>query len=634
MMDIILPATKIILMKNFFLFSVCSILFFSSYGQVPPMPVRPGVNTALAPFYHGVSSGDPLSDRVIIWTRVTPTVAGTISVNWQIATDTVFAHIVNSGSVTTDSTVDYTVKVDATGLSANKWYYYRFKTGSTYSITGRTKTLPVGNVDSIRLAVFSCSDFQAGFFNAYNDISKRNDISAIVHLGDNYYEYQAASTGDTSRFHPLTHDALSLGDYRLWQSQYKLESDYRAVLEQYPIILEWDDHESANNSWNSGAQNHNPATQGNWFVRKQAAQKAYFEWNPIRPLATGNDSIIHRNFNFGNLFSMVMIDTRLEGRDSSLGSLISPTNAYLINTARQMLGASQLAWFKTQLSDASTKWKIIGNQVMIAPLNILGSVLNGDQWDGYPAERLRVLTHVSLNNIKDVVFLTGDIHSSWANDVPASDSTYVSSTGGGSVATEFIVSSVTSTASVPPGGSTAVTASNSWVKYLDFTKRGYLLFDINKTRVQGDYIHMSAVDSKTYTTTNDAQWQNLDGERHLRLATTTLGTNPGNPPLVSPFPVSHVSVPQISSPGLIVFSCYPNPAYNEVIVQYYVAEHSSIGISITDITGKTIYNKKALDPVQGLNISTVDLSGLPAGMYVITLLSDKGANSSRIVKEK
>ncbi len=165
-------------MKNIILLCVFLFLFFASKAQLPPMPVRPAVNTALAPFYHGVASGDPLSDRVIIWTRVTPTTPGSVSVSWQMATDTSFAHIVNSGTVTTDSNSDYTVKVDVTGLLPNKWYYYHFKTGSTYSICGRTKTLPTGNVDSIRLAVFSCSDFQTGYFNAYNDISKRNCMTS------------------------------------------------------------------------------------------------------------------------------------------------------------------------------------------------------------------------------------------------------------------------------------------------------------------------------------------------------------------------------------------------------------------------------------------------------------------------
>ena len=617
------------------------VLFYSSHAQLPPMPVRPGVDAALAPFYHGVASGDPLSDRVIIWTRVTPTTVAPITVNWQMATDTVFAHIVNSGSTTTDSNTDYTVKVDVTGLSPNTWYYYRFKAGSVYSICGRTKTLPTGNADSVRLAVFSCSDFQTGYFNAYNDISKRNDISAILHLGDYYYEYQGDSSGsdasgDTSRFHPLTHDAVSLGDYRLWHSQYKLDQDTRAMLEQYPLIAVWDDHESANNSWYSGAQNHNPATQGSWFVRKNAAKKAYFEWMPIRQQATGNDTIIHRNFNFGNLFNLVMLDTRLEARDSSLGSLIPTTQPYMSATTRQMIGPTQLAWLQGQLNDGgATKWKVLGNQVMIAPLtlNLLAvtEVLNGDQWDGYPAEKARVFNYISQNNIKDVVVLSGDIHSSWASDLPGTDSTYVSATGAGSVATEFIGSSITSTASVPSTTS-AIMAADPWFKYINFTLRGYLLFDINKTRVQGDYIHIDGDATRTYTTSDDAQWVNLDGERHLRTGSSLLNPNSGNnPPLVSPFPVS-TGVAKTNAPDLVVFHCYPNPVYNEVVVQYFLNEPSKLGITITDMTGKVVYSETTKEALNGLNISTINIANIPNGIYFITLSSDKGSCTNKIIK--
>jgi len=618
-------------MKKISLLVIGAVLSLVARAQLPPMPVRPAVNPALAPFYHGVASGDPLADKVIIWTRVTPTAPAPISVNWEMATDTLFAHVVNSGTVTTDSAVDYTVKVDVTGLSANTWYYYRFKSGPAYSICGRTKTLPLGNVDSIRLAVFSCSDFQEGYFNAYNHISKRNDISAVLHLGDYYYEYKSAATGDPSRFHPLSHDASTLGDYRLWESQYRLEQDLRAMLEQYPIIMVWDDHESANNSWMAGAENHSAATQGYWLTRKNAARKAYFEWNPVRSAATGNDSIIHRNFNFGNLFNLVMLDTRLEGRDSALGSLISSSQPYMNNPSRQMLGTTQLSWFKTQLSDVATKWKIVGTQVMIAPLTFAGNVVNGDQWDGYPAEKKRVFDHISSNNIKDVVFVTGDIHSSWAADLPDPDSNYISATGAGSVGTEFVVSSVTSTANVPVPAVT-IQLANPWFKYIDFAKRGYVLLDINKTRTQGDYIHLSGTDTRSYTTTNDAQWMNLDNERHLRAAPAPLGANPGNPPLVTPFPAGTTQADQSADAGLHVFTCYPNPSFNEVVLQYYLSEPSKLSITLVDMTGKVVYATTTKDVVRGLNISTVSLAGIIPGAYVVTLRSEKDAYSARIIK--
>ncbi len=627
-------------MKVFYPLFAFILLSLSASAQLPAMPPRPAVNTLLAPFYHGVASGDPLSDRVIIWTRYTPTSVGSVSVNWQVATDTLFAHIVNSGTVTTDSSKDYIVKVDVTGLSANSWYYYRFISGSAISIMGRTKTLPVGDVDSIRLAVFSCSDFEAGYFNAYNDISKRNDLSAIVHLGDFYYEYRAGGGGsgtDTSRFHPFTRDAYMLSDYRLWESQYKLDQDLRAMLQQYPLIMVWDDHEVCDNSWFQSALNHDPATQGNWFVRKNAAKKAYFEWNPIRPIATGNDTIIHRNFNFGKLFNLVMLDTRLEGRDSSLGSAIPSTNTYLIDTNRKMLGTTQLNWLKSNLSDTSTRWKIVGSQVMVAPLsyNVLTTTLiaNGDQWDGYPAERKRVFNHISQNHIKDVVFLSGDIHSSWAMDLPGADSTYVSATGGGSVATEFIGSSITSTAGTPPATPAAIMAMDPWFKYIEFTMRGYLLFDINKTRVQGDFIHISGTDTRSYTKTNDAQWVNLDGERHLRIASSVLGSNPGNnPPLVNPFPV-RTGVNTIEN-DMIVFNCYPNPTTSDINIQYYLSQSCQLTISISDISGRIVYQTKTNELPMGVNKSTLELNNLTPGNYLVKIQSLNTIYTNKVVLSK
>ncbi len=623
--------------KSVFLISLLFVIVIKVYSQGTQLPVRPPAIGSYAPFYHGVASGDPLANQVIIWTRVTPSNDTTITVDWQIANDVNFTSIANFGSVATDSSNDYCVKIDVGGLLPNHWYYYRFKALNKYSIIGRTKTLPVGNVDSIRFAVFSCTDFQTGFFNGYEDISRRNDLDALLLLGDSYYEYAAGGSdyqGDTSRLHPYTHDALSLGDYRLVASQYKLDTSYRNMLRQYPIIQIWDDHEVANNAWYGGAENHNPATQGSWFARKHNAKKAYFEWNPIRPISSGNDSIIHRNFKWGNLLNLIMLDTRLEARDSSLGSNISTTNSYMTNVNRNMLGPVQLNWLKNQLSDTTVQWRIVGGQVMIAPLtlNLLltTNIINGDQWDGYPAERKRVEDYIAQNNIKDVVFLSGDIHCSWANDLPHPDSTYNSSTGAGSIGTEFIGSSITSSSNIPAGQS-VIQAADPWVKYLEFTKRGYLLFDVNKTRAQGDYMHLSTISSKTYTTSNDAQWINLDGERHLRQAPFMLLNNPGNPPLVS----STTGINEDEKPdNFVVFSCYPNPVTNNLNILYLLNEPDKIMINVTDITGKTVMTEVSGTAQKGINKKELNLSELATGIYYVSFHAANTIYTKKVVKIK
>lgn len=624
-------------MNKFAMILMCMVAAIGLRAQSYLLPSRPHVDSTLAPFFHGVASGDPLSDRVILWTRVT-TDDNSVSVDWQIATDTAFANVVNSGTITTDTSRDHTVKVDATGLSAGTWYYYRFKAYNRYSAMGRTRTAPVGNTDSLRFAIIACSNFQAGFFNVYKDIATRNDIDAVLHLGDYYYEYEGQGygyDGDTNRIHDPDHEALTLADYRMRHSQYKLDPDLRYCHQQYPFITIWDDHETANDSYYSGAQNHTPSTEGDWFTRKDAGKRAYFEWLPIREISAGNDTILHRTEHWGDLLDLIMIDTRYEGRDSSLGQFIPTNNAFLSDTGRHLMGNEQLTWFKGELSGSTARWKVIGNQVMIAPLHAnLGTgdqVLNGDQWDGYPAERKRVLDHIMQNNIRDVVFLTGDIHCSWGNDIPHPDSTYNQSTGRGSAATEFVCTSVTSPTFAGLGSVplSLIQIFDKHVKYAELSKRGYLLLDVNKVRVQGDWIHMSTVTDKAYTATDDAQWMNLDGERFLRQAPGVLAPRPGNPPL-TPFVTG---IGEVAN-NILVLGMYPNPAENEVAIQYYLSEPSKVDVNITDMSGRNVYTHTTQQAQYGLYNTKAFIDGLAAGSYVVSISANGKTYSKQIVKGK
>src|ERR1043165_3738907 len=256
-------------------------------------PSRSTLDGTLAPFYHGVASGDPFSDRVIIWTRITST-NNSESIDWQIATDTTFGTIINSGTVTTDASKDYTVKVDVTGLQENTWYYYRFKNNGTYSIIGRTRTMPTGNVADLRFAVVACSNYQSGYFNASRDIANKNDVDAVIHLGDYYYEYGPDDFDpgiDSSRIQEPFKEVWTLSEYRLRHSFYKLDPDLRVVHQQYPFITVWDDHETANDSWKGGAENHTDSVEGYWHDREEDSHQAYFEWMPIRDVHNSIDSI-------------------------------------------------------------------------------------------------------------------------------------------------------------------------------------------------------------------------------------------------------------------------------------------------------------------------------------------------------
>ena len=284
--------------------------------------IRINLDSIYEPFYHGVASGDPLPGRVIIWTRVTPdtSTVDSIAVSWRIGTDTNITQVINSGITYTSSDIDYTVKVDVSGLQPDTWYYYSFTAFGKNSLTGRTKTAPTGDTDSLRFAVVSCSSYEHGFFNAYERIASRNDIDAVLHLGDYIYEYQAGSYSNfiTDRDYEPSNEILSLSDYRIRFSHYHLDPDLRYLHQQYPWINVWDDHETANNSWTDGADNHTTLTEGSWTDRKSAAVQAYFEWLPIRLPDPADDQRIYRNFNFGDLLDIHMLDTRLEGRAEQL----------------------------------------------------------------------------------------------------------------------------------------------------------------------------------------------------------------------------------------------------------------------------------------------------------------------------
>src|SRR5687768_9775595 len=210
------------------------------------------------PFYHGVASGDPLTDRVIIWTRVTPEDSlSSVEVSWEIATNDQFDPVLKKGTVKTSPARDYTVKVDVDGLNPNTYYYYRFNAFKKMSPTGRTKTLPQGSVDSLKFAVVSCSNWQHGYFNAYDRIAEKQ-VDAVLHLGDYIYEYGIDNAKNVDRRHIPEHEILTLADYRTRYSQYHLDAGLRKMRQQHPIITIWDDHEVANNTFAEGAQNHQP----------------------------------------------------------------------------------------------------------------------------------------------------------------------------------------------------------------------------------------------------------------------------------------------------------------------------------------------------------------------------------------
>lgn len=574
---------------------------------------------ALAPFYHGVASGDALTDRVILWTRVTPDVPGTLTVEWLIATDTLFTDIVNSGTTTTDSTRDYTVKVDATGLQPDTWYYYIFKHEGKNSLIGRTRTMPDGNTERIRLAVVSCSNYTSGnYFNAYLSIAQRNDLHAVVHLGDYIYEYAGGGlSGMGIPILPNT-ETTTLDKYRQRYATYRLDPHLRRVHQQYPFYTVWDDHETANNSWWGGAENHTQGSEGDWQTRKQAGKQANFEWLPKREIAPG-DYTNYNTFSLGNLADLIMLDTRLEGRSEQVG--VTNTSA-LQDTNRTILGSAQMTWFKNELNNSTARWKIIGQQVMIAPLKVFGVIVNADQWDGYQADRDRVINHVLNNTIENVVFLTGDIHSSWASDIPGPS--YNASTGAGSAFVEYVCTSITSGGSPFPVDPKPL---NPHIKYAELTKRGYLILDIDSNRTQADWVYVSSIDNPSFTESNDASWYVNAGERFLREASGP-ATGYVNSAPFAPLSrdTSNVSIASLGNTlNAIVF---PNPFEGSVLIRLNNVPEKNLVLRVYNVVGKLV--KEAIVPATPL--TKFDLAELAKGSYLLTVQAGNTEFRTTIVK--
>ncbi len=367
-------------------------------------------------FEHGVASGDPSSSAVIIWTRVQPAVkVNTAQLAWELASDRDFTQILRTGMVTTQRHQDFTVKVDVQQLKPATAYYYRFIGANNTSQTGRTLTLPDNNVEQIKLVVVSCSNYPAGYFNAYHHAAQLDDIDAVLHLGDYIYEYpmggyateKAAEIGRA-----LTPDnaneIISLDDYRKRYAIYRTDKGLQALHAAAPFIAVWDDHEVCNDTYKNGAQNHNDG-EGDFFARRAAAIQAYYEWLPIRPPYGEQKPEIYRSFDFGNLLSLHMLDTRVIGRDKQLSYDdyqdnvtkqidIKQFSQDLHNPQRTLLGKEQMSWLQKTVSQSSSQWQMLGQQVLMAKMLVPVEVFAGGDIADVP---VRIAALKSLKNTLD-----------------------------------------------------------------------------------------------------------------------------------------------------------------------------------------------------------------------------------------
>ena len=543
----------------------------------------------ISPFLHGVASGDPTTNAVILWTRVSRrtilfptenTIASTIStttstnkasesgsvtVSYTVATSPEFnnATIAATGMATTDANQDYTIKVDVTGLQPYTYYYYKFTycsyedpTDCVDSVVGRTKTAPdkdTPSVNRLRFASVSCSSYQWGYFHAYDAIRKRDDIDAVIHLGDYIYETAPWIFGDV-RQHLPPKKLESLSDFRTRYKQYREDSSLQQLHQYFPFITTWDDHEFENQGQDF--------TDEEIRLRQNAAQ-AYREWMPFRPRFNYYDNKVdslgrfvntpaqkdaqpweynlYRKLQYGSLVDIFVLDNRIAGRDENLeerGYFMFLPKYY--DPDQNMLGNTQMEWLKGELRNSQAQWKVIAQTVVMSPVTVKGIVAhNSDAWDGYYADRAELLGFIDDNQIDNVVVMSGDIHSSAVADLPKERTDEVTGIRQWwnlqkasrrpnaktykSVAVEFVVTSVSAGTLLEDEawiyytpyaleaidwiGKTLGIYFNPHVKFFNSLNKGYQILDFNASRVQTDIYYTGSPEDIVDSVPVERQYQ-------------------------------------------------------------------------------------------------------------------------------
>ena len=467
----------------------------------------------------------------MLWTRISVAHSAAVPLRWTVAADPALAEPVAAGSVTATPDDDHTVHVAASGLRPATTYWYGFTVGDDRSPVGRTRTLPGPDdaVDRMRLGVVCCSHYATGWFNAYGRLAER-DVDLVVHLGDYIYEAEAKHEKWT-RLHRPRGRCLTLPDYRARHGQYKTDPDLQRLHARHPMVAVWDDHELAGNAWWDGAAEHRPWVDGDWPRRRAAAVRAYREWVPSGLPDPSDPLRIWRTVRLGRLADLVMLDTRLVGRDRPAAQRRPVLGVW--RRDRSLLGPAQWEWLEETLGGrdrTAPPWTLIASQVVVAPIHLLaaggavgrrlgavggGLVVNPGQWDGYPDERERLLALIGRRPGEALV-LSGDLHSSWVAELCPSDGR------GDPVAAEFTVPAVSAPSfarALAPkvrGARSlleaAIRRANPQVAWVDTAGHGYVLLDVTADRIEGQWWHVERVGKRTDGEHLAATWSVTRGD--------------------------------------------------------------------------------------------------------------------------
>jgi alkaline phosphatase D len=592
-----------------------------------------------APFLHGVASGDPLDDRVIIWTRWTPPTSfeGSKTVFYQISNTINFTQILEENSITTDLSKDYTVKVDVQNLESGTYYYFRFIADTDTSVIGRTKTACIGSIDNVRLAFVNCNDYRRGYFNAYKTLANQNNVDAVVHLGDYIYE---TGGGPDGRKHEPDAEIWELNDYRMRYSQYKLDSNLARCHQVYPFIQIWDDHDIVVDAVTDTSLQHGEQF-GSYQLRKNRAVQAFREWNPIREISTIDQIKNWRKFSYGSMLDLFVLDVRLYDRDLFA---VDVNDTIYDSPYAKMCGPEQLAWLKAGLYNSTAKWKVIANGLMFGQLQVANVPLVFENWDGYNYERDQIFNLIDTAEIKNVIVYSGDFHCSFASNLaknPYNFASYNPFNGNGSLAVEFIPPSLSSDnfdegndfglgAGNAGIAQTLITTSNSHIRFCDLNNHGYGLLDLKNDRAQNEFWFLQNIQDPLNMNESAASiWRVLNNEGKLTsggsVSNATFSIPEAPKACVDPF----ASISEVTP---FVIHLFPNPFHDWIKVEFVSNDGTPINFSITDCSGKGVKLQQETSFNLGQNTFWIPTSDLSTGCYLLKIKQGSSVQIKKLIK--